>query len=452
MCGDGELSELTRIEFNRGDVKTRILDEMPSKVYDNLVKRVVNHYLKSKDFNGYPLNVPGLDPLFPPDQLRAFLRPLIASGRVIARYADWEINVFIKRLPDEPIEAQLKMLEASKLEYVVLYPTTKELKKIVKPNKYKGRPFSLMLALGVAQLDFRCFDLSVLEIYRNDPRYYYRVGDTEGMISISDEFYRSRQMAKSDQVLLQTFGFAYDDKMNRAVAVFIRYLHGLSPEHQQIWNAKLLRRKFKLHPDYFTASVTGHWPTKIPIVSAFILELHHINKMCELIGKRPLFLHTFGDTKRPRGFTFLIRPTAKEFNDFILLLDRAMSDNINKKFFQGEISLEEEIPRKDGKVEVRQKGTIALLEEYIKFRWRSPDPTLEQEMIQTFRHVRKLRQQPAHAVTDDHFDQALFKEQRQLLIRAYKALRHIRLIFANHPNVAGYKVEELLFKGAIRDF
>jgi hypothetical protein len=322
----------------------------------------------------------------------------------------------------------------------------------VDPNKYKGMPFSLVLALGAAQLDFRCFDLSVLEIYRNDPRYYYRVGDTEGMISISDKFYRNKKMANSDQVLLQTFGFAYDDKMNRAVAVFLRYLNDLSPEHQQIWNAKLLRKKYRLHPDYFNASVIGNWPTKLPITSAFIREQHHINKMCELMGKPPLFLHTFDESNRPRGFTFLIRPTTKEFNDFVLLLDQAMSDNINKKFFEDDLLLEVEIPRKDNKVEIRQKGTIALLEEFLKLRWRSPDSNLEQEMLQTFRYIRKLRQKPAHVVTDNHFDQTFFREQRKLLIRAYKAVRHIRLIFAKHPNVIGYKVEGLLSNGEIRDF
>jgi hypothetical protein len=82
---------------------------MSPKIYDDLVERVVQHYLKSDDFNGYPLNVPGLQPLFPPDQLRTFLRPLIEKGRLVARYADWEINVFIRRMPDEPIEAQLKI-------------------------------------------------------------------------------------------------------------------------------------------------------------------------------------------------------------------------------------------------------------------------------------------------------------------------------------------------------
>ncbi len=63
--------------------------------------------------------------------------------------------------------------------FIVLYPTPSVLKKIVRPRSYLGRPFSLMLACGCAQLEPRFFDLSVLETYRNDPRYYYEVDPGE---------------------------------------------------------------------------------------------------------------------------------------------------------------------------------------------------------------------------------------------------------------------------------
>ena len=53
-----------------------------------------------------------------------------------------------------------------------------------------------------------------------------------------DEYLKSHAMREHDQVLLQTFGFAYDKDLKRAVAVFLRYLHDLSPEHQRVWAAK----------------------------------------------------------------------------------------------------------------------------------------------------------------------------------------------------------------------
>lgn len=39
-----------------------------------------------------------------------------------------------------------------------------------------------------------------------------------------------------------------------------------------------------------------------------------------------------------------------------------LSDNISKDFFKDDTDLEEERERADGKVEVRQKGTLTLLE------------------------------------------------------------------------------------------
>ena len=78
-----------------------------------------------------------------------------------------------------------------------------------------------MLAQGAAQLEFRAFDLSVLEFYRNDPRYHYTTDDIHGSISVRQEHSGLRD---SDQVFLQTFGYCYDEDVNRAVAVFLRYL------------------------------------------------------------------------------------------------------------------------------------------------------------------------------------------------------------------------------------
>ena len=63
------------------------------------------------------------------------------------------------------------------------------------------------------------------------------------------------------------------------------------------------------------------------------------------------------------------------------------------------------------------------------------DPEPLNAVFAVFKRVRKLRQKPAHVVNDDTFDQQNFKEQRELMMQAYNAIRSIRLIFANHPAV-----------------
>src|SRR5690349_8075397 len=110
----------------------------------------------------------------------------------------------------------------------------------------------------------------------------------------------------------------------------------------------------------------GQWPERESIFVAYLEEIHHINEMCKKIGWLPLFNKEIPSHEKPREFGFLIRPTAKEFHDFVLLLDKLTSDNINRDFFKGKIALEAEKDLGGGRISVQQKGTITLLEEWIK--------------------------------------------------------------------------------------
>jgi hypothetical protein len=305
----------------------------------------------------------------------------------------------------------------------------------------------LELALGQAQLAHRAFDLSVLEAYRNDPRYYYQTNDVSGSIHVSDEY--GKHMPESDRILLQSFGFAYDPSLNRAVAVFLRYLADLSPEHQRIWNTKLLNDEYKLHPDYYRSSILGQWYEGVSMFDAFTEELHCINEMCKLIGWPPLFRQEFREGTRPKTFAFLIRPTLTEFNGFCHLLDKMMSDNLNRDFFKGRVSMETEHKRNDGKVEVRHKGTIQMLDDWIRTRFRPTDRQPIDDMIAIFKEVRQRRQRPAHGISEDAFGQKYFREQRELMIKAYDSVRTIRLMLANHPKSTACEVPSLLQEGRI---
>ena len=66
---------------------------------------------------------------------------------------------------------------------------------------------------------------------------------------------------------------------------------------------------------------------------------------------------------KPAEFGFLLRSTQRELTEFVLLLDKMMSDNLNVDFFPARIARTTESTRKDGKVVVQQRGTIAMLEE-----------------------------------------------------------------------------------------
>jgi hypothetical protein len=417
---------------------------------DMIVKKATDHYLSSGDFNGLPVRILFTDGA-QREAVRSALKRLVEGDRITLEFGLAHPNPHIKAFtPESSGIAQLEELAKGDLQHACAYPTPSVLAKVIKRGASQDRPFTRRLMLGEAQLEFHAFDLSVLEFYRNDPRYDYETDDIHGEICIRDVYTDSDEMEERDRVFLQTFGFGYDDSLNRAVVVFTRYLHGLSPEHQQIWNAKRLKGRYKLHPDYYRTTILGEWGTKLSIFLAFTEELKHINAMTELMGRPPLFRNDF--EVRPKGFSFLVRPTTKEYNDFVLLLDHMMSDNINKDFFQGAIELETESARSDGKIIVTPKGTIQLLEQWFQKVMRFNDPQPFKDMVAAFRKVRKLRQSPAHKAEDSSFDQQLFKDQRMLIIEAYSAVRTIRLMLANHPSVRDYKVPELLCKGEIWTF
>ncbi|MDO8544379.1 MAG: hypothetical protein Q7S40_28390 [Opitutaceae bacterium] len=417
-----------------------------------LVDRCVESYLSSHDFNG--LNLSSLAPNLPtdPTETKQWLGTLIERDLIALRLENAG-NPFIRHFPDPEKAVQLEELAESNLSLVVVYPTSAVLAKRVDFSHYAGQPFALRLALGEAQLDYHSFDLSVLEFYRNDPRFRYRVDDVFGAIWMQDEHAEQPGTAEADNTYLQSFGFSYDDDMNRSVLVFNRYLSDLTPEHQSIWEAKRLKQKGRMHPDYYRSSIRGMFADHVPVLKALTMEMHHINRMSELMGRCPLFRKDFNDDEiKPRGFTLLIRPTAKEFYDFVLLLDQMLSDNITKEFFENDVPLTEEIPRGEGRFEIRQRGTLALLEEWVRTRFVPVDPKPIDNAFAALRKVRKLRQKPAHAPVDGQFDQQFFKDQRALIIEAYGAMRTLRLIFKNHPACVNYSVEAFLDETRIRTY
>ena len=179
-----------------------------------------------------------------------------------------------------------------------IYPSAPHLRRVVDDENYKDRPFTLELALGAPQLSHRSFDSSVLEFYREDPRYYFFY-DINGKIIIKDEFYGSNRVPSFNEIVLESFGWSLDSEGNRAVAVFLRYLSQLTPEHQQIWKTKVLSGDYTLNPCYYKWMVAGEFFDCTSVFSAFSAQLKCINQVCELMGRSHLFNNDLGGDARP---------------------------------------------------------------------------------------------------------------------------------------------------------
>jgi hypothetical protein len=409
----------------------------------NLVLVVVTrYYLKSSEFNG--ISVPELCETLKTSwsSIVEQLRTLVQNEQVGILAEGTDVDTHVLRMGFPSRELQLSYLDRPPSPHTCIYPLLKHLAKIVDPAKYADKPYRFALALGEPQLAYRVFDLSVLEEYRKNPRYSYWTNDVGGQICINEERRPSGPDRDGDLVLLPTFGFAYDAAQNRAVAVLLHYLAALTPKHQMIWKAKELKGKYELYPDYFGTTILGNPPEGASIYAAVVAEIKLINELARAMGRADLFEEHFepDGEDRMRQFGCLVRPTLGEFNAFLRVLDKLMSESINREFFRDDVPSETGSGREDGNVAAHQKGTLEMLVD-----WGSrvfPTSQLDRwlQACRSLRKVRSLRQRPDRSTHEDEFDQSYIAKQRELMIMSYKSLHVLREMMSRHPAATGARL------------
>jgi len=405
-----------------------------------LLAEIVNHYLKSQDFNGIPLD--WLLRNQKHERIDA-LKRLVRNGLVEVISDAWD-NPCIKRLRAREITKQIEVLKTKPAERAFVYPTKKHMQRVIHPRLFQDRPFTRLLALGNPQIEPMFFDLSVLDRYQSDPRYIFQFDGLDGRVSIAEGHYKSRSMASSDKVILKSFGLGADAKGQRVAVVFLRYLSDLTPRHQQYWRSHQIARKCRVESNYLRRSLFGEWTDGLSVYEVLRAELFHINKMCGLIGLPMLFRKDFSD-EPPRGFGLLIRPTQQGFFEFAHTLDKLISENLNLQFFEAEgLSLEEQKAREDGTVELVRKGTLRLLEEWLTRRIRFEVEGGPSKILSPLRLARRIRQKPAHEVLDDEFSTNYQREKEKLIHDVYFSVSNIRIIFQTHPRTRNYQFPERL--------
>ncbi len=198
-------------EFFNPDYETDLHDPYLMKDMKKAVKRIYKAIEKNEKILVYgDYDVDGVTSSAIIVNTLLELKSIIGGGEKVK--AEEFIDVYI---PDREIEGyglNKKAIEKAKKNKVDLIITVdcgiSNVAEIT--TKYSDSPYSMELALGAGQLDYRSFDLSVLEIYRSDPRYHYDNNDISGWISVTDG--HSEEMRDSDKALLQTFGFSYTEQ------------------------------------------------------------------------------------------------------------------------------------------------------------------------------------------------------------------------------------------------
>ncbi|CAM1361659.1 AAA family ATPase containing protein [Tenacibaculum sediminilitoris] len=435
---------------------------------EKILNEVCDFFIASNDFNGIPITTLAEKTGIEYSETIDILKELTKDGLVSNQDT---INPHIIGLGHYKTEYQLSVLEKAKenktkkidsigeinivfdSHLICVYPSEKHLQKTRDTSSFSQKPYSKKLALGEAQLKPVFFEIEVLDKYFKDPRYSFEFQDYSGQISCDyDENEQPLLEKEEDQIFLKTFGLGVDKNLERVAVVYLRYLSGLTSEHQLYWKSKEIKSGCQMLEEYYVNTIEGNWTSSYSIFSAFIAEHNLINEISKSISKESLFNKTFEKGNRPKEFTFFFMPTLENYHKFISLLDKMLSDNISRKFFKDKIELFELIELETGQVERKNKGTLRLLEEWIRQNYNHPDDKLFDDIFKPIRKVRKERQSPAHKINNNIYDKKFNKKQTDLLKELYKSLKLLRMILQQHPESKEIEIPKWLEEGKIKIF
>ncbi|HCT5078834.1 TPA: hypothetical protein OTZ30_003491 [Vibrio cholerae] len=430
---------------------------------------ILSFFCESRDFNGIPLRQISQDLGLGYEHSIDLVKQLVKSEVVSIQSSS---NPHIIGFSHHNVESQLQVLDHAKTtkvenqkigaleisieqtEYpICVYPSKTFLEKNRDLTIFGNAKYTAQLALAEPQLTFRFFETDVLERYSNDPRFNFEFHDFNGSISCQYDEDGKPILREEDQIFLKSFGLGFDSESNRVVAVILRDLGKLSWEHQVYWSTKEVPfSECKVLEDHFNNAILGQWITSKSMFSALIDEINAIHKLTASIFGTPLFRKQFDGQDSPKNFTFFFSPTSKNYYDFINLLDKFLSENINKSFFEGTLELEE-LKQIEGDIYERvRKGTLQLLEEWIVLSFRFPDDSHPSKMLKPLRKVRKERQTPAHKVVDNKYDKSYFAKQKSIMEDCYLSITSLRRNLQTHPDAHLVELDPYLDKVDVKYF
>jgi len=430
---------------------------------------VFSFFCESSDYNGIPLRQVSKDLNLGYEESIDLIKEITKSEIVSIQSST---NPHIIGFKHHTVKSQLEMLEHAKsikverqsfgnfeiaveqTEYpICLYPSPKYAKKNRDVSKYGYARYSVELALAEPQMSFRFFETDILERYSNEPRFDFKFNDFSGQISCKYDEEGNPILREEDQIFLKSFGLGFDSSGTRVIAVLLCDLGRLSSEHQIAWGAKEIHgAECKVLEDYYNNVILGQWITSKSVFSALVDEINVIYTLTEKIFGVPLFRKKLDDDNRPKNFTFFFSPTSKNYYDFINLLDKYLSENINKSFFEGLIELDELKPISGNMVERVRKGTLRLLEEWVVLSFRFPDETYSKQILKPLKDVRKERQKPAHKIIENDYDTIFIDKQKKIVEACYISIASLRRNLQTHPKAHEVKLNVNLDNDIVKYF
>jgi hypothetical protein len=393
---------------------------------DLLLERVLDRYRTSGDFNGFLVR-PKDGHLFNP------AAALTQAGLLQVVSEEDYPNPHIRPWPSKrSLEDQVGSI--SKLatsDYgLCLYPTPKALEEHRVPDAHPDEPYRQAMADGRGTLELAYFRFDVLEQYRNDPRFEFSFSDSGCDAVVSDQVYRDDNESEHDKIIMDHIGFAYDlsgydvedvsSPIVRRVCAFYGDLAKLTPVHQRRWQTyEVSADGLNPHPLWWMQQM-GHWADGLGPFERFMAELRAINELSERALGEPLF----ATTDRPREFGWILRPSQQEWDAFVQVLDKMISENLRSKALTAAGA-----PRQNS--EGQSLGTLNRLA--VLMEGRGIRAELVQELIAPLKEVRSARSKPAHALRENVGDGAFVHMQVDLIGRVTQSLVELRWWWQGHP-------------------
>lgn len=439
-----------------------------SNIKNEIAKRVYNFFIDSNDFNGMPLRNISKELKIDYESSIDLIKELVKENIISIQSST---NPHIIYNMHYPIDIQIKILEDAKkttesirdlgtiklyfedTDYpICLYPSKNFLSENRDISHLENVVYTKQLALGEPQLKPIFFEIEVLDRYFKDPRFDFDFEDYSGQISCKYDLDEKPIVRAEDEIFLKTFGLGTDENDNRLAVVYLRYLKDLTSEHQIYWKSKECKGNCRVLTEYYENTILGNWSFSHSIFSAFLGEQKCVNELSELIFSKPLFIRTFENENRPKEFTFFFIPTLKNYNDFIHLLDKMISENINKSFFKEKVDFFQLRDLGNGMVERLNKGSLQIFEEWLTSVFNVKNGGSVSELFVPLKKIRKERQDPAHKINEDKYDKEFILRQKELMKEIYWVFRNLRNIFQKHPKASGFEIPEWLDKGSIKVF
>lgn len=225
----------------------------------HILRRLYNFFVRSVDFNGIPLITLAQESEVEYIELVEFVKKLVGEDKASIQS---DINPHIIALGHYDIQMQLNILQDAKqnkikrlsqipaelnISYdthlVCIYPSVSYLREMRDVSVFNNKPFSSRLALGEAHLTPFFFEMEVFDRYYNDPRYRFDFKDYSGEICYTDDENNIPLVGENDQIFLKSFDLGFDEQKSRVAIVYLRYLSGLTTDHQLYWKSKVVNRK-----------------------------------------------------------------------------------------------------------------------------------------------------------------------------------------------------------------